>query len=285
MTERIAVEPLRRVHVQHQCQDRRDDANHRHPTVTHLQFGEDTEEEHTQQRTVCVRRHLIYSVDHRLVVQHKYDIDQCCHQYRHAYMHPRTGLLDGFLAVFVYSLVENIYRKRGCQCRQRTTRSRVACSDETHHKQYPHYQREIVACSQESKHVISLQHLAGGTYHIAVRISHSLACSERVQHITQRQERVDNYHLYQCAYYDVLLRITMVLARQRTLHHILVQTRSGHQHEDARKKLLPEKLRVVHIVEIEHPGHRTVAIALQRHTATHDIHDAQHHRQNQARCL
>ena len=75
---------------------------------------------------------------------------------------------------------------------------------------------------------------------------------ELVQERAQAQEAGDDDRLEEAAHDEVLLRVPVVLAGQRPLHHVLVQAGHRDDREQAAQELFPEVLRVVHVVEEEH---------------------------------
>ena len=167
--------------------------------------------------------------------------------------------------------------KRSGECGERRACCRVGRGKQSHDEQHSHDERQGVACRHSGEKVV------------ATLVDAHLRRKHIEQHAEHEEEQIDE-ELAHDAYHHVLLRVTIVLAVEVALHHVLVETSGSNHREHASKELLKEEAAVVDIVEEEHAavlvreyGARDVGDA--EVETVGDEHYAEHHRQDETQRL
>ena len=143
--------------------------------------------------------------------------------------------------------LENIQSKRSGQGSQRTTRSRVSGSNQTDDEHDTDEHREVLAPRHGAEDGVTR---SGFARHIGIFV--------HVEQSTQHQKHANHENLDKGTDNHVLLRFLEVLAAQRTLHQVLVQTGGGNHHEHTGHELFPEITAVVEVIEEEYFAGRMV---------------------------
>ena len=180
-------------------------------------------------------------------------------------MYARARFFNGVFRCRLLALAEDIDGEAGGEGCKGTACGRIACGDEANHEDDTYYCREITAGSNGWEDVVARESFKRDIWLSGIRI----------EQVSEKEEEVDHDHLHDCTHYDILLRIAVVLAGERTLHHVLIQTRSSNQYENTGQELFPEIASIVDVIKEEHTRHLWFTIATQAHAGAHDKHDAE----------